>query len=805
MNYNNIFLWKKNIRNSNNIKKQQTISAVILNYNRPELVQKLISILLKNNNIKEIILSNGKNETKLEYNNSIIKVFDDYGENNEKYGLHLRFLRAQTALYNKILIIDDDIISTQNDLNKLISIDTDVMVGYYGRVIPYSPHYDKTRTVNVPIILTKFMLINKSLADMYMKIISEESKLLDILKIGKPWGNGEDILISALSIYITGKLNICLRLPNIKDVGNNCPIAICNRNGLNNHIKYRTNLCNFLFKNSNELTDNIKSLFTNLLFNNRIEHYLGSNYSTNNVYESIKSQNLYSLNELSNSKFYNKRFYNKNNMIKKLYIDPLIYKLQKYKNKKFLCQFGDRCKNSELYNSWSFTNNNVIDDFSFVKIRRTHEKNPVILRCLNFKRHWLHYYKKKNDIEFSKKKSIIVWRGATTGYKDKYKPNRFNFIEKWFNVKNVDVGFTYICQNINNNNYLKYKKNEMSIEKMLQYKYIVSIEGNDKDSGINWKLNSNSLVFMAKPTCISWLMEDKLLPNVHYIELKNDYSDLLEKYEWCEKNQEKCIQIIKNANNFMDQFKKTHIEELIENELIKLYFEKLKINDKKNNCNIKTLFTSYKCEKEDTIVQSIIKKWSILNPSYKVLYFSDKDIDIFFKETPYYNTYKQMKNGVAIADFFRICYINKYGGYWFDIDLQPIKIDIPNYGNIHLFDVGYKNISYMFIGGKSNQKLFNDVIIQVNKNIIDNIKNKKEHVINITGPKVIQNIISKKLNININSNGNFPGNDTSILYLQDTEYEFVYTRLHFNKFKTNEYEKLLKKYNQVRYTMYNYI
>ena len=129
----------------------------------------------------------------------------------------------------------------------------------------------------------------------------------------------------------------------------------------------------------------------------------------------------------------------------------------------------------------------------------------------------------------------------------------------------------------NNANYLKYKKNGMSIEKMLQYKYIVSIEGNDKDSGLNWKLNSSSLIFMAKPICISWLMEDTLIPNVHYIELKDDYSDLLEKYSWCEKNQTECMKIIKNANNFMDQFKNPHIEEYIENELIKLYFNKLKI------------------------------------------------------------------------------------------------------------------------------------------------------------------------------------------------------------------------------------
>ena len=175
------------------------------------------------------------------------------------------------------------------------------MVGYYGRIIPYSEKFYKKINTHVPIILTKFMLINKSLAEMYMKIISEKSELIDILKMGKPWGNGEDILISALSMYITGKLNICLRLPEIKDVGNNCPNAICNRNGNNNHKKYRMNLCKFLFKNSNELTDNIKSFFTTLLFNMKIDWVVGwinSDQLSNSTKKKYNIQRIRNNNEL---------------------------------------------------------------------------------------------------------------------------------------------------------------------------------------------------------------------------------------------------------------------------------------------------------------------------------------------------------------------------------------------------------------------------------------------------------------------------------------------------------------------------
>jgi mannosyltransferase OCH1-like enzyme len=218
----------------------------------------------------------------------------------------------------------------------------------------------------------------------------------------------------------------------------------------------------------------------------------------------------------------------------------------------------------------------------------------------------------------------------------------------------------------------------------------------------------------------------------------------------------------------------------------------------------KTLFTSYKCNIDDEIVQSVLIKWNQLNPSYNILYFSDQNVDIFFSNTEYYDTYKQMKNGVAISDFFRICYINKYSGYWFDFDLQPFKVDIPNEGNIHLFDTGFKNISYMFIGGKSQQKLFQDVIIQVNINILDNIKQKKNEILNITGPRIIQNLIFEKLNIK-NIDGCFEGNEISKKYLSDYNYEFIYTKLNINNKKTLEYIELQNKYNKLPYQCYDYI
>ena len=90
---------------------------------------------------------------------------------------------------------------------------------------------------------------------------------------------------------------------------------------------------------------------------------------------------------------------------------------------------------------------------------------------------------KKNELNFEEKIPKLFWRGATTGNEERI-GNRFLLINKWFNKnKNIDVGFSIICQH--KDHYEKYKKNKVSINEFLKYKYILSIEGNDKDSGIN--------------------------------------------------------------------------------------------------------------------------------------------------------------------------------------------------------------------------------------------------------------------------------------------------------------------------------
>lgn len=190
------------------------------------------------------------------------------------------------------------------------------------------------------------------------------------------------------------------------------------------------------------------------------------------------------------------------------------------------------------------------------KVRYITSDKGGILLPIQYGRHWNCIKEaRNNNICWENKIGSCVWRGASTGNTEQhsdpnqYKNKRMLLCHKYHNIYNV--GISALCQGWNNESYFKAG---VSIEYMLDYKYIISIEGNDKDSGLNWKLASKSLVLMIPPTIESWLMEGLLLPYIHYVPLNEDLSDLPNIIQWCEDNQDKCIEIIGNANTFMKQF-----------------------------------------------------------------------------------------------------------------------------------------------------------------------------------------------------------------------------------------------------------
>ena len=76
-------------------------------------------------------------------------------------------------------------------------------------------------------------------------------------------------------------------------------------------------------------------------------------------------------------------------------------------------------------------------------------------------------------------------------------------------------------------------------------------------------MSSNSVAVMPRPKFESWFMEATLIPNFHYIEIKDDYSDLNDKLDYYIENLDKLKEISSNANNYVNQFRDENDEKII--------------------------------------------------------------------------------------------------------------------------------------------------------------------------------------------------------------------------------------------------
>lgn len=194
-----------------------------------------------------------------------------------------------------------------------------------------------------------------------------------------------------------------------------------------------------------------------------------------------------------------------------------------------------------------------------VKVRDSINKTNGIITNLNTKRHWQHVFH-FNDTDWDYKLNDFMWRGADTG------DVRYDFVTRFH--KKYNVGFSEFVQNPD-----KYKKElvkpKVAISEFLKYKYLPVVDGNDKSSSLGWILSSGSVPLMPIPRFHSWICEPWLKPGVHFVEVKRDFSDLLEKIKWCKNNDETCKEIAENGKKFMLQFTNPKQEEYIERKLVK--------------------------------------------------------------------------------------------------------------------------------------------------------------------------------------------------------------------------------------------
>lgn len=226
-------LYKRNFETKINIIADK-ISIIILNYNRPHNINRLVDHLLKLDFSDDIIISNGKPETTVIINHPFVT---NEIELRNKYYSATRFELAKMAKNDIILFIDDDIIPgsslINNMLNKISNDGLEAKHNLYGPVYRLCDCSGYKNIIKYNIVLTGIAMIYKHTAiKVWNKI--KESTFYDILMENK--GNGEDLLFAKYIELFGGK---CIKVNGHFNESDNTN----GYSSMDNHYKIRGEFC----------------------------------------------------------------------------------------------------------------------------------------------------------------------------------------------------------------------------------------------------------------------------------------------------------------------------------------------------------------------------------------------------------------------------------------------------------------------------------------------------------------------------------------------------------------------------------
>ena len=146
---------------------------------------------------------------------------------------------------------------------------------------------------------------------------------------------------------------------------------------------------------------------------------------------------------------------------------------------------------------------------------------------------------------------------------------KFSFKENEFSFNELTLGLDgfFAMPGDDMDMDLKFKANQT------EFKYILSLEGVDVATNLKWIMSSNSLCFSQRPRFETWFMEGRLIPNVHYVEIAEDFSDINDKIAFYERHPEEALRIIANANAYITQFMNADDEALLAHLVVARYFK----------------------------------------------------------------------------------------------------------------------------------------------------------------------------------------------------------------------------------------
>ncbi|MBM3177067.1 MAG: lipopolysaccharide biosynthesis protein [Bacteroidetes bacterium] len=220
-----------------------------------------------------------------------------------------------------------------------------------------------------------------------------------------------------------------------------------------------------------------------------------------------------------------------------------------------------RCFDQRLKAIWRFGDITDVPAYpSLVKSRPVdgENQNSVLLKW-NKVRHFQYI---SDPVPFEKKEDKLVGMAMVKV------PHRVRFYEQYFDHPLCELG--QINQGTDHDQWIKPR---MTIRNHLNYKFILCLEGYDVASNLKWVMSSGSLAVMPKPRYETWFMEGRLIPDVHYILLKDDYSDLEEKLRFYSDHPDEAKRMVQNANRYVEQFRNEKLEALLSILVMGKYFQ----------------------------------------------------------------------------------------------------------------------------------------------------------------------------------------------------------------------------------------
>jgi hypothetical protein len=191
------------------------------------------------------------------------------------------------------------------------------------------------------------------------------------------------------------------------------------------------------------------------------------------------------------------------------------------------------------------------------------------------------------DTPWEQKRNMAVFRGQLTGSRDGYSKHLTDE-QNCMNLKRCRLVYTshnssLVHARLTNTrerlpdilNGVQLKEIKVGIDRLLEYKGIIMLEGNDVASGLKWALLSQSVVLMPPPRHTSWAMEELLEPWVHYIPLNMNATDVEEKMQWVVDHDETARLIAERGTQWMEDLvfhpDAAEDDRLIQEEMIRRY------------------------------------------------------------------------------------------------------------------------------------------------------------------------------------------------------------------------------------------